>query len=95
MVVIKQGEGRWGESFQESMPRLRPHVGIISTGRGQLVTELANPGKQSSNILVSPSPPPFSFSLGVSREGPRNCLQTCHYAPFSSLELRPGRDVAR
>lgn len=62
MLVIKQEEGRWGEPFQESLPRLRPHVGVVSTGRGQLVTALAKPGKQSSNILVSPSPSPFSFT---------------------------------
>ena len=41
-----------GEPAQESMPRLRPHVGIISAVRGHLVTALAKLGKQSSDILV-------------------------------------------
>lgn len=51
VLAIKQQEGG-GNPAQESMPRLRPHVGIISTGRDQLVTALAKLGKQSSDILV-------------------------------------------
>lgn len=53
-MVIKQEEGKGvGEKpAQKSVPRLRPHVGIISTGRDQLVTTVAKLGKQSSDILV-------------------------------------------
>lgn len=61
MLVIKQDNKP--QPAQDSMPRLRPHVGITSSGRGHLVTALAKPGTQSSDIDgLSPSPPPFPFT---------------------------------
>lgn len=97
MLVIKQ-VGRGGP-FQESMPRLRPHVGIISTSRGQLVTALAKPGKQSSDILVSLSPPPSSFTaLGEVEKDFIRSKELPADRPLC-LILKPGakasRDVAR
>lgn len=72
MLVVKQEEG--GEIAPESMPRCRPHLGTISTGRGQLVTAVAKPGKGSSSSDVGagdaePRLPPCPSTLpkGVSQ----------------------------
>lgn len=40
----------------------QPHVGTVSTGRGQLVTALAKLGKQGRIPGLSPGPPPFPFT---------------------------------